>query len=202
MTRAFIAVDLDGATRETIARLVRRVARALPTARIIAPETLHVTLAFLGELDDPRIEEAIAATREAAAGVAPFWLAPGRIGVFGPDHAPRVVWIGIDGQTGRLRALQRRLTRALEARAFTLDSKPFAPHLTLARLAAPLDEPSALRLHQLRSEPPPRAESWRVDGLRVMRSDLSHTGARYTPLAIIPLGAPLHPLHAPPDLPT
>ncbi len=191
MTRAFIAVDLDSATRDILARLTRRVARALPTARVVTPDSIHVTLAFLGELDDQRVEDAIAATREAAAGVAPFWLAPGRIGVFGPDQAPRVVWVGIEGQTGRLHALQRRLSHALDARGFTLDSKPFEPHLTLARLSTRLDEPSMLRLRQLRSEPPPRAESWKVDGLRVMRSDLSRAGARYTPLSIIPLGAPL-----------
>ena len=190
MTRTFIAVDLDDATRDALARLSRRVSRALPAARVPAPETLHITLAFLGELDDPRIEDAIQATREAAAGAAPFWLAPGRIGVFGPDHAPRVVWVGIGGQTGRLRALQRSLARALDARGFTPDDKPFSPHLTLARLTAPLDDASTLRLQQLRSEPPPRADSWRVEDLRVMRSDLSHAGARYTPLAIIPLVAP------------
>ncbi len=191
MTRTFIAVDLDGDTRDILSRLTRRVARALPTARVVIPDTLHLTLAFLGELDEPRVEEAIAATREAALGVAPFWLAPGRIGVFGPDYAPRVVWLGIEGQTGKLQALQRRLTRALDARGFTLDSTPFAPHLTLARIAARLDETALQRLSQLRSEPPPHTESWQVEDLRVMRSDLSRSGARYTPLAIIPLGEPL-----------
>lgn len=196
MTRTFIAVDLDDATRDALARLSRRVSRALPIARVTAPETLHITLAFLGELDDTQVADAIQAAREAAASAAPFSLALGRIGVFGPDHAPRVVWIGLGGQIGRLHALQRNLTRGLEARDFTLDSKPFAPHLTLARLTSRLDDASALRLHQLRSEPAPRADSWRVDDLRVMRSDLSRSGARYTPLAIIPLGAPLQ---EPPD---
>jgi 2'-5' RNA ligase len=189
MTRTFIAIDLDGATRAALAQLTRRVARALPSARAVAPETLHLTLAFLGELDDSRVAEAIAATREAAAGVASFWLKSGRIGVFGPDHAPRVIWVAIGGQTGRMRALQRRLSRALEAHGFAPENKPFAPHLTLARLTAPPDETAALRLHQLRSEPPPRGESWQVEDLRVMRSDLSPTGSRYTPLAIIPLSA-------------
>jgi 2'-5' RNA ligase len=188
MTRTFIAVDLDSATHDALARLSRRVARALPTARIVNPDTIHMTLAFLGELDDLGVENAIAATREAAAEALPFWLTAGRIGVFGPEHAPRVVWVGIGGQTGKLRALQRRLTHELEERGFTPDDKPFAPHLTLARLNTPPDESSRLRLRELLSEPPLRGESWRVEDLRVMRSDLSRTGARYTPLAIIPLG--------------
>lgn len=189
MTRTFIAIDLDNLTREALARLTRRMARALPTARTVAPETLHLTLAFLGELADARVTDAIEATREAAVGVAPFRLAPGRLGVFGPDYAPRVIWVAIGGQTGPLHALQRRLMRTLEAHGFALDSKPFAPHLTLARLTAPLGEDAALRLSQLRSEPLPRSESWQVEDVRVMRSDLSQTGARHTPLAIIPLAA-------------
>lgn len=191
MTRTFIAVDLDDATRDILARLTRRVAREIPTARVVSPDAIHVTLAFLGELDDQRVADAIEAARETAAGASPFWLAPGRMGIFGPEYAPRVVWIGIGGQVGRLRALQRRLAHALDARGFPLDSKPFEPHLTLARLTTRIDEPAALRLRQLRSEPPPRSRTWNVDDLRVMRSDLSRSGARYTPLAVIPLAAPL-----------
>ncbi|HEX9038847.1 MAG TPA: RNA 2',3'-cyclic phosphodiesterase [Ktedonobacterales bacterium] len=189
MTRVFIAVDLDAPTREALARLLRRVAHVLPRARVVAPETLHVTLAFLGELDDQRLAEAIAAAREVAAEAAPFSLAPGHIGIFGPDDAPRVIWLALGGQVRRLIALQRRLAHALEARGFTLDPRPFSPHLTLARLTAPPGEYGLLGLRELRSQPS-RKDSWQVDDVRVMRSDLTPAGARYTPLAIIPLGAP------------
>lgn len=185
MTRTFIAVDLDTPTRDTVAQLLRRVADALPHARVVTPDTLHITLAFLGELDDERLASATEATR-AAESVAPFSLALGRVGVFGPDHAPRVIWLAIGGQERRLRMLQRQVTRALAARAFALDTRPFAPHLTLARLSAPLDETAAMRLRQLRSETP-QAAPWRVDDLRVMRSDLDVARVRYTPLTVIKL---------------
>lgn len=189
MTRVFIAVDLDAPTRAALARLLRRLARSLPSARVVAPETLHVTLAFLGELDDERLTEASEAARIAAPGARPFYLAPGQIGVFGPDHAPRVIWVALGGQVARLRALQRALAHELEARNFPLEARPFSPHLTLARLSARLDESGALALSRLRAEPPVRKNSWLVDELRVMRSDLAPTGARYTPLAAFPLSA-------------
>ena len=191
MTRVFIAVDLDAPTREALARLLRRLARALPSARVVAPETLHVTLAFLGELDSGQITEATTAARVTAADALPFSLAPGPIGVFGPEHAPRVVWVALGGQVERLRALQNRLARELASRGFTLESHPFSPHLTLARLSAHLDAQAALSFSRLRAEPPVRKDSWLVGELRVMRSDLAPTGARYTPLAIFPLASPL-----------
>lgn len=188
MTRTFIALDLDDPTREALVRLSRRLARAMPTARVAAPETLHITLAFLGELDDDRVADATQATRDAAGESAPFWLAPGRIGIFGPEGAPRVIWVGIGGQVGRLHALQRRLSHALAARGFALDGKAFSPHLTLARLNAPPGEAAMLRLRALRSEPPIRSDAWLIESVRVMRSDLAPGGARHAPLAIVPLG--------------
>jgi RNA 2',3'-cyclic 3'-phosphodiesterase len=189
MTRVFIAVDLDAPTRAALARLLRRLARALPNARVVAPETLHVTLAFLGELDDDQVAAASEAARLTAAEGRPFYLAPGPIGVFGPDHAPRVVWVALGGQVERLRALQWSLARELETRGFALESRPFSPHMTLARLTVRLDERAALGLSKLRAEPPPRKGSWLVDELRVMRSDLAQSAARYAPLAIYPLGS-------------
>jgi 2'-5' RNA ligase len=184
----FIAIDPDDTARRALSQLVRRVAHALPKARAVAPETLHLTLAFLGELNDEGVAEAIAAAGEVAASVGPFALATGHIGVFGPEHASRVIWVALGGELGRLHALQRRLTHALDTRGVPRDTKPFAPHLTLARLNASPDERAALQFIQLRNEPS-RAASWQVDGIRVMRSDLAPTGARHTPLAIIPLGA-------------
>jgi 2'-5' RNA ligase len=186
MTRVFIAVDPSEAARRSLANLTNRVALALPGARTVGPETLHVTLAFLGEQDDASVAETIAAARAAAENVTPFLLRLGQVGVFGPERAPRVVWVALDGQVVRLRVLQRRLALALNAREMLWDdSKPFAPHLTLARLKSALDSRAAAELAKLRAEPP-RAEPWTVAELRVMRSDLTPNGARYTPLAVIP----------------
>lgn len=186
MTRVFIAVDPSEAARRSLANLTNRVARALPGARTVGPETLHVTLAFLGEQDDASVARAIAAARAAAENVRPFQLRLGQVGVFGSERAPRVVWVALDGQVDRLRALQRQLAVELKAREVSWDdSKLFAPHLTLARIKSMLEARATAQLAKLRAEPP-RAEPWTVAELHVMRSDLTPNGARYTPLAVIP----------------
>src|SRR5574340_818149 len=114
MTRVFIALDLSDAAREALGRDLRRLARALPAARLSDSASLHLTLAFLGEMDDATLAAVIAATGEVARATEPFELALAKLGVFGPREAPHVIWAGVGGDLPSLRAFQRRLTDALE----------------------------------------------------------------------------------------
>lgn len=187
MTRIFIALALSDDARETLRREERRLARALPAVRFAASDDLHLTLAFLGEVDDATLAQVIALSGEVASHARPFELALSGLGVFGPPHAPRVVWAGVGGETRSLLALQRRLADALEALGFPREQRPFSPHLTLARLKRPLDDAAAQRLRAALAGPPPAPTRWRVDDLRVMRSELAATSARYTTLSVAPL---------------
>ncbi len=195
MTRVFIALDLSETARETLRRDLRRLARALPDVRFVDPASLHLTLAFLGELEDDALATVIALTGEVARQTAPFALALAGLGVFGAPAAPRVIWAGVGGETHRLLALQRRLADALAAQGFPREQRPFSPHLTLARLKRPLDDAAYLRLRAQLDGPAPQTTRWRVADLRVMRSDLAATGARYTALSVAPLVARAHDTH-------
>jgi 2'-5' RNA ligase len=186
-TRTFIALDLSHTARETLRRELRRVERTLPGVRLTDPADLHLTLAFLGEQDDDALATIIALTADVARQGAPFMLALRGFGVFGPPHAPSVLWMGVGGETRRLIALQRRLADALEAQGFPREQRPYAPHLTLARLKRPLDEGAFQRLSALLAGPKPPATRWRVDDIRVMRSERTAVESRYTALSIAPL---------------
>ncbi|HEY7849361.1 MAG TPA: RNA 2',3'-cyclic phosphodiesterase [Ktedonobacterales bacterium] len=187
MTRTFIALDLSEAARATLHNDLRRLARGLPDVRFVDPASLHLTLAFLGELDDEALAAVIALAGEVARHAAPFELALAGLGVFGPTDAPRVIWAGVGGELRSLLALQRRLADALVAEGFPREQRPFSPHLTLARLKRPLDEAARQRLRALLGGPSTRPTRWRVADLRVMRSELAATGARYTALSVAPL---------------
>jgi len=191
MTRTFIALDLSEAARAALRSELRRLAQALPDVRFVDPGSLHLTLAFLGELDDATLAAVIALAGEVARHVAPFELALAGLGVFGPPTAPRVIWAGVGGETRPLLALQRRLAAGLEAEGFPREQRPFSPHLTLARLKRPLNDAARQRLDKLLASPASTAASralrWRVADLRVMRSELAATGARYTALSVAPL---------------
>ncbi|MEO7003016.1 MAG: RNA 2',3'-cyclic phosphodiesterase [Ktedonobacterales bacterium] len=190
LTRTFLAVELGDKARATLTRYTQRLAPALPTVRWVAAEKLHLTLAFLGELDAEQLASASMVASAVAAQIDPFTLSLARAGYFGPSHAPRVIWIGVGGDLRALTTLQRRLARELAARNLPRDDKPFAPHLTLARIKHRLDDAALTRLHTILDGPAPQPSPWPVDSLAVMRSDLACDGATYTRLLCCPFTSP------------
>lgn len=184
MTRTFIAIELDEAIRAALIRLEARLARAAPSLRWTDAAKLHLTLAFLGELDDERVQAAITATESTAARTGAFRLALAGAGYFGQAQAPRVIWAGVAGETNKLMATQARLADELARHGFPREERPFAPHLTLARVKQPLPPPE---LERLLAETERMAAGGRVAmavaGITVMRSDLAREGARYVSLA-------------------
>lgn len=190
MTRTFIAVELDAALRAALSRIEASLATAAPSLRWTDAAKLHLTLAFLGELDDVGVQAAIAATRAAAADTRPFRVALAASGYFGSRRAPRVVWAGVGGDTRALLAAQRHLADALAARGFPREQRPFAPHLTLARVKLPLAPAELARLLAAIERPdPPATAAMTVAGISVMKSDLAREGALYTRLAHCPFGS-------------
>jgi 2'-5' RNA ligase len=188
MTRTFLAVELSDAVRSALGREIARLARALPHVRWADPAGMHLTLSFLGELDDARLADATAAAIEAAADSQPFTLRLAGLGSFGPPRAPRVIWAGVGGDVQRLVELQERLAGALEARGFPREQRPFAPHLTLARLKVAPPPAELARLPQLLAAPV-ASVAWPVDAIAVMKSEPLRPAARYTRLERVLLGA-------------
>ena len=136
--RLFIAIDLDEAARAAIAKEQKRIASAIDREKAmtwVAPDRLHLTLVFLGE-----VAEAAAAAIIEAAGrrldAVPFDAAFAGIGAFPPDGSrkpPRVLWIGMTAGEEAIAAVQREMAARMTALGAPLEDRPFNPHLTLAR---------------------------------------------------------------------
>jgi 2'-5' RNA ligase len=190
LTRTFVAIELGEAACAYLRGEIERLRRAAPAARWVDPAGLHLTLAFLGEMDDARLAEVAPAVAEAAAGAEPFTLTIGGLGTFGAPRAPRVVWAGVGGALRPLGELHQRLRAALVRRGFAVEARPYTPHLTLARVAAPLPLEQLDRLAELLADAtrwPTRAPAVAVDSISVMKSELARPAARYTRLAAVPL---------------
>ena len=179
--RLFIAIDLDDAARAAIAAEASRLAQRIPrrsSLRWLKPVQLHLTLVFLGEVDDGRAA-AIAAAMDAAVDLPPFDAALEGFGVFPPRGAPRVLWVGVGDGAATLIELERRLAGRVERLGVEIEPRPFHPHLTLARWrdSRPGDRRAL--------DEAPRgvvARLW-VDHATLYRSRLSPGGSIYTPLA-------------------
>lgn len=187
MTRTFIAVALGEQAQNTLKATIRGLADALPSVRFVDPASIHLTLAFLGELDDARLALAHEATATAAREHEPFELAVDGLGVFGARRAPRVIWAGVSGAIDRLLAVQHRLAVELAARGFPPEERAYSPHLTLARVRSPLTSDELARLDRFVHAPVVDPAPIPATSLDVMKSELARSGARYTKLRQYPL---------------
>lgn len=184
MTRTFIALAQDEALQRRLSETIRRMSAVLPQLKWVHPVGIHLTLAFLGELSDEQVAKAGQASDAAARLTSPFTYRLAKLGIFGPARQPRVVWAGVDEPTGTLPRLQHLLMRELEQRGFAVETRPFSPHLTLARVKEPLSPADIQTLQRFLTDPQLNAPSswYPAQHINVMKSELSHAGAIYTTL--------------------
>ena len=172
-----MALDLPAGAREAIDRWRREVFAGREELRLPAAETLHVTLVFLGYLPEkaiPRIGELLGSP-----GAAPR-LTPGAVRPL-PPRRPRLYALDLEDEGGRASALQARLAGALEReRLYRPETRPFWPHITLARVKRNRPAPA------LGDPAPPPDEAFEAAEVVLYRSHLGPAGARYEPLVRVP----------------
>jgi RNA 2',3'-cyclic 3'-phosphodiesterase len=183
--RLFFAIELPGEIREAAADHAARLRREFPAARAswLRPESLHLTLKFLGEVEAIRINALYYAAVAAAAALAPFELTVEGAGTFPPHGVARVLWLGVRDHQGQLARLQFRLEKECAQVGFPRDSKPFKPHLTLARLRVPKRGDENYELSEAQRRAPFGPHAFQVSGFALIRSELGPGGSRYTPLS-------------------
>jgi 2'-5' RNA ligase len=143
--RTFIAIPLPEDLRHRLAEAGRAALAESPGVRVVRPAAMHVTLVFLGEVDREDLSLVHAAMAEAADGVPPFTVSLGSSGQFPPKRRPKVFYVGLDEGGRECARLYHRLHERLATR-FSLDSRPFTPHITLARVKDPRSAPRAADL--------------------------------------------------------
>lgn len=127
MQRLFVAIELPDAIKDDIIALRQE----LSGARWVHSSQLHLTLRFIGETDD-QTAEAIKISL-AATGGAPFQLAMSGVGHFPRRGEPRILWVGMRWDD-HLTLLQQGVELAVQQAGVPGETRPFAPHITIARL--------------------------------------------------------------------
>jgi 2'-5' RNA ligase len=181
--RLFIAIDLDEAARAAIAEEQRRLKAAIGSTRAtvkwVRPEQMHLTLVFLGEVAEARVQAIVEAIGQPIA-QRPFDLAFGGVGVFPPRGAPNVLWIGASTGEGETIAVQRQLADRVAPLGIPVEGRLFHPHLTLARLK---DSRPSDRTRFLAAGGDNIVATTQVDHATLYQSKLSSQGPSYTALA-------------------
>lgn len=181
--RCFFAVDPADDVRRAVVTARRELEAAGADVRWSRPESLHVTLKFLGDVEAERVAEVAAAAATVVTGAAPFVMRTAGIGAFPSLERPRVLWAGLEAAA--LARLAAALDAALAGLGFAVTGEPFRPHLTLGRVR------SLRRFGPLREAL--GRMGWRdfgvsrVDRVVLYRSHLQPRGSVYEQLASLAL---------------
>jgi len=180
--RLFFAIELPAEVRAALARVRETPALDPRTFRAAGEDTLHLTVRFVGEVDDARVPLLVTAGERAAAGVPPVPCEVAGLGSFPHGSRARVVWAGIAdrSEAHELERLARRLEDEIRGAGFPAEERPFAPHVTLAR--ARERRSGGLRL----PAPSGPIASFAARELTLFRSRLGAGGARHDALATFP----------------
>lgn len=184
-SRTFLALPLEPDVRARLGQAQRQL--NLPGAKIkwMAPENLHLTVRFLGELDDARLAEACRAAQQAAADCDGFDFDVAGISAQPAQGPLRMFWAGVIEPAGRLMALREAVDEALGPIGKP-DHRPFRPHVTLGRVKKPGDR-EALRAAAAERAAEPFGPNEAAE-LHVMTSILTPGGPVYTPAARCAIG--------------
>jgi 2'-5' RNA ligase len=186
--RLFIALDIDDAIRERIARFEQGVTGFAPDARWQKPESLHVTLKFIGEQPEPAVDGIKQALSTIPA--APVAIQFRGYGFFPTAKSARVFWIGVEAAPQLAAAIDEKMSSL----GIPKEQRPFSPHLTLARASGRSGSPRRNRTdapnrifqrlqEKLAALPTPEFGTMTAREFFLYQSQLSPKGSKYTKLA-------------------
>lgn len=182
--RTFVAVEVPEEIRRALVETQEELRRGGVRIRWSSRDQMHLTLKFLGEIDQGSVESLSAGMRAATALRSSFEVEIRGVGTFPERGAPRVVWAGGTGALDALSSLAAEVESVAETVGVAKEGRPYSPHLTLGRVKDPKgarDLPSLLPKWQDRSY-----GKFLVRSVVLFRSDLRPEGAVYTRLEEFP----------------
>ena len=185
--RTFIAVGIPAAIREQLGELQQSLAPHAEDVKWVDPDKVHLTIKFLGEVDERDIYEVCKRVGEVAGAWVAFECSVARAGAFPNATRPRVIWAGVSSGAAELTEIHDALDDALGELGYPLENRSFTPHFTIGRVRRTAPNPK-LRA-AVDSLADWQAGSFRVSEILVMASDLSSDGPTYSVMGRGRLGA-------------
>lgn len=178
--RSFIAIELDQKVIEKLREIEYKLKSVRAEVKWINPSSIHLTLKFLGGIDEGMIDEIAKKAQEVARRYNPFNLKVEGIGTFPPGKNPRVVWIGVKDETGKISALQEEIEHEMNNLGFEREQRAFTPHLTLGRVKSAKGKDELLE--KIEEGKGINLGEFTVKDFHLFKSDLHPQGAIYTKL--------------------
>jgi len=139
-TRTFIAVEIGEEIRNNAIALQQLLAKTSAEVKWVSDDSLHITLLFLGEVDDRELHSVCRAVKEVAVGESPFSMRVSGLGAFPTLRHPKIAWAGIEEGSEQLKRLYSKLeAKMLDLGCYRKEERGFTPHLTLGRAKSEAD---------------------------------------------------------------
>lgn len=187
--RSFIAIELPDELKAELARLQDKLKSGrISGAKWVDPYSIHLTLKFLGNIVEETVGKVTEAMEAAAEGASPFSLEVKELGVFPNLNRVQVVWVGVVGEVDKLAKLQQSIDSNLTPLGFAPESRPFTPHLTLARMRNEASLTERQKWGQLVAKTSfETSYTFEVNSVNLMRSQLTPQGAIYSRIGSVAL---------------
>lgn len=177
--RTFICVEIPFEIRRELSAFQDGLKSVGGDIKWVRPESIHLTLKFLGDVDKTRIGDLAELIRNSIQEFKPFPASFGHTGTFPNSRRPNVIWVGVIDGKESLQMIAHRLNQSLIDMGFEEEKRKYHPHLTIGRVRSMRKIRETI---ELLSSVPLREYGFQVQELVLMKSDLQSTGAIYTPL--------------------
>lgn len=179
MKRIFTAVDISEEARREVSDYIADLRTEFANVRAgwDRAEKLHLTLKFLGDINETQLLDLTGAVTETARQISNFTLRISATGSFPAEKKARVLWLGIEDEKGSLQKLNEILETECERKGFPLEKRNFKPHLTIARLREPRKSNELIEKH-LQNEF--ETDEFIVSEIVIYESRLQKSGSIYT----------------------
>ncbi|MDH5510795.1 MAG: RNA 2',3'-cyclic phosphodiesterase [Nitrospinota bacterium] len=183
--RLFFAIDISEDVRLAAEKLIHSIEAPKGTVKWIQPDNLHITLKFLGETTSGKLEAIISASRMVASTHESMSVQVSGLGVFPDKRKPRIVWLGIKGDTTRMQILAGDLDEVMVQEGFEEENRTFSPHITIGRVRDP--KAGKIISNAIADHQKTGFGSFVVDKLLLYESRLRPEGPLYTVVSEFPL---------------
>ncbi len=183
--RCFIAIELPEAVKSALSGIEEELKRTGADVRWVKPENIHLTLKFLGNIEDSKAEKIADIMEKICNRCRPFEIEIKGAGMFPNTKSPRVLWSGLEN-SNVLKSLQEEIDEGMEAIGFDREKRGFTAHLTLGRVRSLKGKERLVEVMRLYEKE--NIGKMNVVSVSFMRSDLHPEGSRYTKIAEFPFG--------------
>ena len=178
--RTFIAIALAQEIQDYLAGIQEQLKKCRADVKWVQPENIHLTLKFLGERDEKKIEKIKEVIEETAREKVCFSVRLCNIGAFPKVESPRVIWVGIDEGERETKEIAYELEEKIAKIGIPKEEKPFSSHITIARLRSPSNRENLVQ--ELKKLPKIQNKKFPVTKITLYKSTLTPKGPIYEAL--------------------